>query len=208
MELAAPVAAGLGIALPAPLPRAYEGPIPDYQSSPSLSLLARPGAAGIRTRRVAILVANGVDGAMVRAMYSNLLAEGAQPRLVGARLGRVRSLDDCPLEVEITVEAAPSVLYDGLIMADGGDASQTLGDDATVREFLREQYRHGKPILAIGEGAALLASAAIPPALPDGAADHGLVVANGGDTVHGLALFKTALARHRVYARETDPPRV
>ena len=34
--------------------------------SPALSLFARPGDGGIRTRRIAILVADGVDGAPLR----------------------------------------------------------------------------------------------------------------------------------------------
>src|SRR5205814_1261209 len=110
------VAAGLGLPVPAPLPRATPLPIPEYEPSPSLSLLARPGETGIRTRRVALLVANGIDADMVRAMYASLLRDGAVPRIVGQRLGKVDSLDDCPLDVEITFEAGPSVLYDAMII--------------------------------------------------------------------------------------------
>ena len=208
MALAQAVATGLGIALPEPLPRSTPLPVPHYEPSPALSLLSRPGETGIRTRRVAILVADGVDADMVRAMYGALLRDGAVPRLVGQRLGKVASLDDCPLDVEITFEAGPAVLYDGVIVPDGGELAAALAQDANVLDFLRQQYRHGKPMLAAGSGVELLISAGVPMSLPDGSEDPGLIVADSGDARDALAAFKVALAAHRVYARETDPPRV
>jgi len=45
----------------------------------------------------------------------------------------------------------------------------------------------------------------LPANLPDGSEDPGFVVARSGDA--GTA-FIAALARHRHYQRETDPPRV
>ncbi|MDQ1817972.1 catalase [Massilia sp. CCM 9210] len=206
--LARAVAAGLGIAVPPPLPLATTLPLPAYAPSPALSLLSRPGVAGIRTRQVAILVASGTDGAMVRAIYTALLEEGAVPRLVGQRLGQVSSLDGQPLHVEITFEASPSVMYDAMVLPGGEDAAIALGRDPRVLDFVREQYRHGKPILAIGTGADVLAHAAIPQSLPDGCDDPGIVNANAGVTAQALSQFKTALARHRTFARETDPPTV
>ena len=208
LALAGAVARGLGMALPAPLPRATPLPIPEYAPSPSLSLLSRPGQRGIRTRRVALFVADGVDGDMVRAMYASLLKEGAVPRLISQRLGRVTSLDGSPLDVEITFEAGPSVLYDGLIVPDGGEMSGVLGMDANVLNFLREQYRHGKPLLAVGSGVELLVSAWVALDMPDDTQDPGLIVVDGADSEAGLAMFKEVLAGHRVYGRETDPPRV
>jgi catalase len=208
MALATAVADGLGIEVPPPLPRSTPLPVPQYEPSPSLSLLSRPGETGIRTRRVAIMVANGVDAEMVRTMYGSLLRDGAVPRLVGQRLGKVTSLDDCPLDVEITFEAGPAVLYDAVIVPDGGELAAALARDANVLDFLRQQYRHGKAMMALGSGVELLVSAGVPMALPDGAEDPGLIVADGADAGSALMAFKAALAGHRVYARETDPARV
>ncbi|MCE3605287.1 catalase [Massilia sp. P8910] len=206
--LARVVAAGLGIAVPPPLPLATTLPLPVYAPSPALSLLSRPGVAGIRTRQVAILVASGTDGALARAIYTALLDDGAVPRLLGQRLGPVSSLDGQPLQVEITFEASPSVVYDAMVLPGGDDAAIALGRDPRVIDFVREQYRHGKPILAIGTGADVLAQAAIPPTLPDGCDDPGIVNANANLATQALKQFKTALARHRTFARETDPPTV
>ena len=206
--LAAAVAAGLGIAVPPPLPPATNRPPHQYSPSPSLSLLIRPGSTGVRTRRVAFLVASGVDGAMVRTLYAALVTAGAVPRLEGPHLGEVEAGAGCALDVEITLETAPSVLYDGVVLPDGAAAIATLSQDARALEFVREQYRHGKPILALGSGADLLRAAGVPFQLPDGSADPGLIISDGSDLHAALAAFEAALARHRVYARATDPPRV
>ncbi|QGZ40184.1 catalase [Pseudoduganella flava] len=204
--LAQAVAADLGIPVPPPLPRATELPIPHYPPSPSLSLLARPGTLGIKTRRIALLVADGVDGAQVRHLYASLLKDGAQPRIVGQKLGAVQTLEHCPLEIEITLETGPSVLYDAAVLPAGSAASNKLAQDPRALEFIRDQYRHGKALLALGSGIELLDTARIPRTLPDGGADPGLIV--DGDPHDALAAFKAAVARHRVWARETDPPRV
>jgi len=206
--LAAWVADSLGLAVPAPLPRASSLPIPEYGISPALSLLARPGETGIRARRVALLVASGIDGAAARAMYAALLEDGAQPRLVGQKLGKAASTTDAPLDIETTFVTSPSVLYDAVILPDGQEAMATLSSDPRAQEFLRDQYRHGKPILALGTGQVLLAAAALPATLPDGSPDAALIVRAATEHDSALAAFKTALARHRAWGRETNPPRV
>ncbi|SHG40680.1 catalase [Massilia sp. CF038] len=206
--LAGSVAAGLGMDVPPPQPMATSLPLPEYDASPGLSLLSRPGETGIKTRKVAILIGNGIDGAMVRAVYTSLLNDGAVPRLVGSQLGKVQASDGSVLYVEITLEAGPSVLYDAVVVPDGADAIKALGRDAHALDFVREQYRHCKPIMVVGAGTGLLKQAAVPPALPDGTDDPALIGADTEDVPAAIAAFKEALAGHRSFARETDPPMV
>jgi catalase len=101
----------------------------------------------------------------------------------------------------------PSVLYDAVVVPDGEDAVGRLSADGRVLEFLKDQYRHCKPILVLGAGAELLARAGIPRDLPSGGPDPGLVIGKPGDSAVTEA-FMTALAKHRHFERETDPPRV
>ena len=68
-------------------------------------------------------------------------------------------------------------------------------------------YRHCKAILATGEAQDVLASAGLPAALPDGTEDPGVVRGKAGEA-RLLDRFVAAVAAHRVYARETDPPAV
>ena len=206
--LAAAVAQGLGIAVPAPLPLATERPIPAYAPSPALSLMARPGETGIQTRKVAILVAAGVDGAGVQAIYASLLADGAVPRLVGGMLGKVATAAGAALDVEITLEAGPSVLYDAVVVPDGEACVAALSRDANALDFVRQQYRHCKPIMAVGAGAGLLKAAGVPATLADGSDDAALFGTHSETLPAALAAFKAALAGHRSFARENDPPQV
>ncbi|MDO8038312.1 catalase [Janthinobacterium sp. SUN137] len=206
--LAQRLADGLGLALPPVMPRASMLPIPTYPPSPALSLFFRPGKTGIHTLRVAILVGPGSDGAQVRNIYASLLADGAVPRLVGSHLGKVDTSGGAPLDVEISLEAGPSVLFDAVVLPDGQGAVQQLGGDANALDFLRLQYRHCKPMLAVGAGKDLLDKAGVPVTLPDGKPDPAIIVAPSGDVVKAVAAFKKALAAHRAFARETDPPRV
>ncbi|MFD2366608.1 catalase [Pseudoduganella sp. GCM10020061] len=207
-NLAQIVANGLGMELPDPLPLATDLPTPEYEPSPALSLLSRPGETGIRTRKVAVLVANGVEASCVREVYASLTADGAVARIVGSMLGKVTGTDGATLDVEITMETGPSALYDAVVVPDGEKAAQSLALDAHALDFVREQYRHCKPIMVIGAGAALLKQAGVPPKLPDGSDDPGLVGTESSDVSAALQAFKTALAGHRVFARETDPPMV
>src|SRR5689334_7865624 len=92
--LAEALAADLGMPMPDPLPRALKKVAkPEVTQSPALSLFARPGDGSIRTRRVAILVADGVDGVAAEALHAGLVDAGAVPRYVGARLGTVETED-------------------------------------------------------------------------------------------------------------------
>ena len=107
------------------MPRALERPRkPEVESSPALSLFARPGDGGIRTRRIAILVADGIDGEAVKALHAGLLEAGAVPRIVGARLGQVNTEQGDAIDVEVTLETGPAVLYDALAVP-GGSRSST-----------------------------------------------------------------------------------
>jgi catalase len=151
-SLAEGVADGLGMTeIPDPLPRILkETPKAEIGSSGALSLFAHPGQEGIKTRRVAILVADGVDGGALASLHSSLLREGAVPRFVGVKLGRVKSESGNPIDVEVTLEAGPAVLWDAMVLPDGKSAVETLLRIGQVIEFIKDQYRHCKAILALG----------------------------------------------------------
>ena len=207
-ELARAVADGLGMTeLPDALPKALaRTPKPEVQSSEALSLLARPGTQGIKTRRVAILVADGVDGGAALQMHEALANEGAVPRFVGIKLGQVQSARGGPIEVEISMETAPSVVWDAMIVPHGEAHAETLSGSGHALEFLKDQFRHCKPILLMGAAASLLDEAGIPASLPSGEPDTGLLRFGGEETGTALPAFIDALAKHRHFARETDPP--
>lgn len=207
-RLAAAVADGLGLDVPPALPLATNRPMPTYPPSPALSLLSRPGQIEIATRSVAILVADGVAAEAVEGIYAALLADGAVPRIVGSRLGKVMTDKGGKLDIEITLDAGPAVLYDAVVIAGGEASCKKLARDALALEFVRLQYRHCKPLFVLGKGADLLTTAGIPTNLPDGSMDSAIIVTADDQWHTGYQNFKSVLMTHRFYIRETDPPMV
>jgi catalase len=205
-ELAQAVADGLGLRdLPPAMPKARDGVMPEVATSKALSLFARPGDGSIKARKVAFLIANGFDAAPVQKLADRMAADGAVPRLLGPRIGAVESASGEAVEADASVETTPSVLYDAVVLAGGAAAVKALAANGQVLEFIKDQYRHCKTILAFEGADALLRAAGIPATLPDGTADRGLIV---DASAAGADAFVEALARHRHFERETDPPRV
>ncbi|TXG94624.1 MAG: catalase [Zoogloea sp.] len=156
-DMAARIATGLGMDVPEAMPKALaKCSPPEVITSPALSLTARPGDGGIRSRKVAILVADGVDGASVIAVQAALSAAGALACIIAPRLGPVQTADGESVEASGTLENSPSVLFDALVMHEGGSGVSLLAGCGQTLEFLNNQYRHGKTILALGASKALL----------------------------------------------------
>ena len=208
-DLAARVAQGIGIDLPEPLPRVLAKPAkPEVNSSGALSLFSRPGDGSIRTRKIALIVADGVDASELQPIYDALTEQGAVAIYVGHRLGAVQSVSGDAIEVEVTMETAPAVLFDALVLPSGKAAIDVLGRSGQAMEFIKLQYRHCKPILALDGAGALLEGAGISPTLPDGSADPGLIVLEERDDGGAADAFVKAIARHRHFERQIDPPLV
>jgi catalase len=207
-DLAQRVAQDLGMELPAPLPKALETPAaPEVEASPALSLMARPGDGGIRTRKVAVLIDHGVEGTSLQKLITSLFAAGAIPRLIAARLGTYVGAGGEKFEADATMENSPGVLFDALVLPDGAKAVEALDADAHTLEFLRDQYWHCKTILAFGASEALLAEAQIPLTMPDGTEDPGLFLVDAAGADEGIASFIDAMGAHRHFGRENDPPK-
>ena len=86
------------------------------------------------------------------------------PRFLGVKLGPARAANGEDVEVEVSLETAPSALWDALIIVGGEDAADALSASGQALEFLKDQYRHCKPILLIGGAGSLLEKAGIPAA--------------------------------------------
>src|SRR5207247_2227127 len=115
---------------------------------------------------------------------------GAVLRLVGPRLGSVDGH-----QADGTLETMPSVLFDAVAVPDGESGADDLGALGQALEFLKDQYRHAKPILFLGSGVSVLEEAGI----PTDDSDDWAVVSDVG-------AFLEALARRRNWDRQIDPP--
>ncbi len=207
-DLGATVAGDLGLPLPDPLPLIVDPLEPEVEVSPALSLMARPGDGSIRTRRIGILVEHGLVAADAIALHAGLAAQGAVPRYIGSKLGTVEGEDGETIEVEVTIETMPSVLVDAVVVPGGDVAAKTLSQNGQAAEFIVNAYRHCKPILALGAGRSLVENAGVPATLPSGDDDPGVLLFDDGEGEGALTAFVEAIAKHRHFERQMDPPPV
>jgi catalase len=203
-ELAAEVAAGLGMEVPAAMPKAISDPEPpEVTVSPALSLMALPGERGIRTRQIAVLIENGVHHASLLALHGALMDACAVVQFVGPRVGMFESDSGEKIEANKSMENSPSVLFDALVLPDGSEAVEALAANGHTMEFVKDQFRHSKTILALGAGQKLLEMAGI--GLDD---VPGILLAEDADADAIAEAFIDAVAAHRHPSRETDRPLV
>jgi len=208
-EMAAKIAAGLGVKVPEAMPRALaKSTEPEVVNSPALSLTALPGDGGIRTRKVAILVADGVHGGSILAIAAALTKAGAVVCIIAPHLGTVKAADGKSLEATGTLENSAPVIFDALVLPEGSDGVALLAVHGQTREFVVNQYRHCKTILALGASKALLDKADVAATLPSGEPDPGVLLGSIADLGDSTTAFIVAVGRHRHPIRETDPPRV
>jgi catalase len=206
--LASKIADGIGMdPLPNAMPRALaKAPKPEVTKSLPLSLTARPGDGSIKARKIAIVVADGVVGKSALELHDALLAEGAVPRFVAPRIGKVRTSDGSAIQAEASLENEPGFLFDAMALADGPDAMAALVRDGHTVDFIKDQFRHCKTILALGSSKDLLVKAGVSMELPSGVDDPGIFVGVASPTL--TEAFIAAVGKHRHFVRETDPPTV
>jgi catalase len=199
-ELASAVADGLGLELPPAMPKALDVPVKsEINASPPLSLMALPGDGGVATRKVAILLDAATDAAAINTLQVALTEAGVVTRLLGVRLGTVKVANGGSVEADATLENSPAVLFDGMIVPDG---AASLARSGQAIEFLKDQFRHCKTILLLGDAQSLLAAAGI----SQDQRNSGLLIETSAPKAAGA--FIAALAKHRHVERDLDPPPV
>jgi catalase len=161
LKLAARVAAPLGIKPPDPKAAAGRLGFRDYritskvEEDPALRMVGRPGGTA-KTRKVAILVADGVEAGALKRLQQDLADAGAQCKLVAPHLGTVSTSSGRQLPVDHTFSNAPSVMFDAVLIPGGSDSVATLGGMGEAVHFVLEAYKHCKAICAVNGGAQLL----------------------------------------------------
>ena len=208
-QLAAEVADGLGMPVPAAMPRALEAPnAPEVDVSAALSLTFLPGDGGIRTRKIALLAAHGVQGASLLAVQAALHAAGAVTVVIATRLGAVKTADGVAVEATASFENSPPVLFDAVLLPDGEVGVESLLRNAQAVDFVAQQFRHGKTLLALGASKALLDRAGVEAHLASGNADPGVLHSEAAEAKSTHAAFISAIGKHRHPARESGSPNV
>lgn len=203
--LATLVADGLGLRVPAKLEPPVNMSVPadgdpkDFQprraagktvdSSPALSM-ANTVKDSIKTRKVAVLAADGVDDDALTGMKKALTAAGAQMKIVAPRLGSLKTAKGAAVKIDFSLLGAGSVLFDAVYVPGGKRSVETLKGDARAIHFADEAFKHCKTIAVTGEGAELLRASRA------GVADEDVIVNKDAQA------FIKAIARHRHWTRQ------
>jgi catalase len=198
-ELAATVAAGLGLAAP------EEAASNHGRSSPALSQTGQPES--VATRKVAVLAADGVDAGPLQEVLDALREQGAICEVLAPHAGSLEG----GLEVDRPLTTMASVLYDAVLVAGGSGSVETLKANGAAIRYVAEAFKHGKAVGGIGAGVELLREAPLNGAqLSDGEMVDAAGVVTLGSEDNGqreqfARAFADAIARHRHFEREVAP---
>ncbi len=202
-ELAEEVAMGVGVT-----DAKLAEPSTVTKASPALSQ-ERTVKDTIRTRRVAILLAEGYDHAQLMAVQKALTDGGASTTIIARYQGMLAGSDGEQVEVAKNYETTASVLFDALYIPGGAPCVETLKTQGDAVHFVNEMFRHCKPIGATGEGVELLAASSIKgvklsemgDAMP--VSDEGVVTLRKGEGMDAFVkAYIPAIAQHRHWNRE------
>jgi catalase len=227
--LAGLVAQGLGILLPAKIEGPLNLSVPADADAARFQPKSRPRSLdrsaalsmvatvkdSIKTRKIAILAADGVDDSAVGRMKKALMAAGGNVKVVAPRLGVLRGTTGSDLVIDASFLTAGSVLFDAVYIPGGEQSVAALRGDAKALIFVKEAYLHCKAIAATDAGidflmAAHLAQDKTAVSHAEGVqsnegtllfADEGIITSRG-EKESMPARFIKAIAQHRHWARE------
>lgn len=181
-ELAEKVAKGIGVKTPkdvAPAqPLEANKDKKRVEQAPSLRTIANPNyPAGVKGRKVAVLVEDGFDGSVVADLKKALEKEGAMCEVVSKNHGMRTAEKGSDIKTDKNHITTASLMYDAVFIPGGRKSTDQMKMMGDALLFIKEAYKHGKPIAALGEGTELIEACQLQDAaLSDSpAADKGVV---------------------------------
>lgn len=189
-SLAARVADGLGMREGAVEVQPAR-PVRDLEPSPALSLLAneQPTLAG---RTVAVLVADGSDGALVEKLRAALTREKARMVVVAPKVAGALGADRKTIPADHALAGAPSCLFGAVVIAVSETGGKELAAECAAVAWVSDAFAHLKFIGATSGAAPLLAAANVK-------RDEGVIELSN---TKGIAQFVTAAKQGKLWSRE------
>ncbi|RPE12152.1 catalase [Chitinophaga lutea] len=209
--LAAKVAGALGMPVPTGPDQPVNHSIPadgnpkDFQPVKVTASVTKSAALSmantvkntIKSRKIAILAADGVNGASLNAMKKALAAGGALGVVIAPHLGNIQPAKGEAIPVDQSFLTAASVLFDAVYVPGGENSVAALTINADAVHFLNEAYRHCKAIAADADAEEVLNSTYFGKAPGPG-------VITGADNAELAQRFTEAIAQHRFWEREQE----
>jgi len=113
----------------------------------------KPEKPLIKSRRIAILIADGFEADAVEGLRAAMKLVSASTFIIGPRRGKISGATGATsVMADHHFEGQRSTLFDALFIAPGSKSANTLTKDGRVIHWVREAFGHCKPIGAVGEG--------------------------------------------------------
>jgi len=172
-----------------------------YEPSAALSMIENPRLTQtIESRKVAILCADGVDAAAVKALQNALEKEGAMGKIIGTNATAIMASDGSEIKVDHSLATTASVLFDALYVPAGAKSIATLEAHDKVPDFLNDTFKHCKVLGLAPDAKSLLDNTAFKSKVSEKDFEkYGILTGVGDDFA---ASFTTAMGQHRIWKRE------
>ncbi|AOR80993.1 catalase HPII (plasmid) [Novosphingobium resinovorum] len=157
--LAQTVAEGLGLPLPDAAAAARE-PLVDLPPSHKLSIL-KNGPDSFKGRKLGILLSDGADAAVFKALVKAVDKEKAVYEVIAPRIAGVTLSDGTSVAAKQKIDGGPSVLFDAVAVVVSHEGAALLAGDAAAKDFVTDAFAHCKFIGFSAEAQAIFAKAGI-----------------------------------------------
>ena len=118
-------------------------PRTDLKALRSLSISLNPPPS-FEGRKVGVVVSDGVNAELLKALRQMLDEEGASLEVVAPKIGGVEASDGVWVEAHQTISGGPSVLYDAVTLMVSDEATVELANDPAARDFVSDAFAHSK----------------------------------------------------------------
>lgn len=157
-----------------------------------------------KSRKVAVLVENGFDKTELDAVLTAFGANGINYSIVSSVQGQVMSTANIALDVAETYKTTAPMLFDSVFIP-GGKHVDILSKCGDAVEYIRETFRHSKPIAVCSEAIDLLIKAGLPSLVISSdkpTESCGIVTMKNGKTIEQFVpLYIQAIAKGRFWER-------
>jgi catalase len=196
-DLAKRIAQGLGMPAPAQPASTNHGQKSDALSQQNTDKTTKG-------RKVAILAAEGVDGAQLTAFKQALTKAQVNVEIVSKFGGTIKTTEGQEIMVDKTFLTGASVMFDAVYVPGGKASIDTLKMTGEALHFINEAFKHCKPLAATREGVNLLQDCNLKGISLDGTSmqkEQGVVTAQETDASQVAKAFVQAIAQHRFWNR-------
>ena len=181
------------------MPKPADAAVPtrqDLDPSPALSIVAN-GPERFEGRKLGILVSDGSDAGLLKALKAALDKAGATYEIIAPKVTGVKASDGSWIEADQMIDGGPSVLYDAVALLPAAAAMDDLLRESSARDFVADAFAHCKFIGYVESALPLFEKSGV--AAED--LDEGCIVLGNPKAATS---FVAGLAKLRVWGREPN----